>query len=122
MRVQIGTLTITVESMEELDQLVQRYGGTTSPSASGYTPPTPVIYGRVEEPKPQPESPLAIRCNQLREQHGPVFVVEPPQPAEAGHVIPYGKGHKVELLEPAELANEAGMVVSGRWFAKLVDV
>lgn len=70
-------------------------------------------------------SALEIRINELREQHGPVFVIQPPHPVEPCQKIKWRKGsedHTVEILEKADLAGPTGKVIAGGWFAKLLDL
>lgn len=72
-----------------------------------------------------PANPLKARCEVLREQHGPVFVIHPSYVVAPGQRITWGKvgnEKQVEILEPAELPDDTGKVVPGRWFAKLIDV
>lgn len=72
-----------------------------------------------------PVSPLETRLEQLRVQHGPVFIIDPKNPVNAGQRIKWGKPDKpstVEVLESAELPGKDGTVVPARYFAKLVDV
>lgn len=74
---------------------------------------------------PRLHSPLETRLEQLREQHGPVFIIDPKNPVAAGQRIKWGKPEKpstVEVLESAELPGKDGSVVPARYFAKLVDV
>jgi hypothetical protein len=125
MKVQIGNLIVTVDSVEELDQLVQRYGHATPAQAPPPAAASAFARAAVTPTAAAPTaalSPLEKRLEELREQHGPVYVITPAGPVQSGSRIKHGQPQRdVEVLESAELANRAGEVLAGRWFAKVVE-
>lgn len=125
MKVQIGNLTVIVDSMDELDELVRRYG---SPPIAGSTTAPDNRYSRADIPQAvapagaqREPSPLEKRLDELRDVHGPVFAIIPKQPGQAGQKLKQGD-KLVELLESAaDLADADGKTDSRKWFAKLVE-
>lgn len=129
MKVQIGNLTVIVDSMDELDELVRRYG---SPPIGGSTTAPDNVCSRADIPKAvapagaqREPSPLEKRLDELRDVHGPVFVIIPKGAAAVGMTFKSttpGRQGTVELLESAaDLADADGKTDSRKWFAKLVE-
>lgn len=126
MKVQIGSLQITVDSMDELDQLIQRYGSTPHVAVTSRASDisASVISNSVSNVNNE-RTPLEARRNELCEQHGEVFVIHPKDTVTVGQRIKWGKPREektVEIIESAELPGKDRAIVQGRWFAKLVDV
>jgi hypothetical protein len=78
-----------------------------------------------ETSPPKEQSPLETRLQQLREEHGTVFVIQPSGEVAVGQKIPWHKGKQqvtVEIIDRATEAGPSGNVVQGGWYAKCLDL
>jgi len=124
-----ATLRDALRELGPADAPNVTHAGTTNgtptvagPNGAPIAEPPPIA----EAPPPKIASPLELRIDLLREQHGPVFVIQPTIPVSVGQKIKWRKGqddHTVEILEDASsLPGPTGKVITGGWFAKILDL
>jgi hypothetical protein len=122
MKVEIGSLIVHVESLDELDQLVKRYSG------SGVALPvhadSPVVHKRQLPPDASQfdVSPREQRLEELRDLHGPVHVLQRKDAPTPGQIVQHGDPpRKVEILEAVTQPGPDGKVMVGGFFGKIVE-